>query len=575
MTAAEQQHSDPFHDPNAPSLAEVLRRFEADPSNAPRRAGARSAVNTVSRLLHKSAEDIPAHRSFLMRQFKRFRHRPTGLASKSLSNCKSELRHLLHTVCGSARRSDFAPLSDEWGALRARASDRLAAYGLTRFMAFASAKGIAPEQVCDDVIAQFRSAVIACGELDEPERIVRTTVTLWNRLSSRTPSWPKIVLRVEPRERRSWTRPHSDFPGSFRGDVEQCIARLANADPESDDSLARACRPSTLISRRYQYYQAASALVMTGRPIESITGLKDLVTAEAFTAIMSHYRKRRGGTVNRTLREFAIALGSMARHYVHVDEATLRHIRRILVKYAGAEAPTVTRSRRRLEAFEDPKLLSAILHLPDRLLDEALDPRTQARRARRLAQIAVAVEMELLAPLRSANLAGINLNEHVRPIIVQGEKRWIITFEPDETKNRSPLTYELPAASVRKIERGMRLYSQPNGWLFPSRKGTHKHPDHFARQIKSEVERRLGIPFHIHMFRGLVASVLVKEHDNGFEMARAALGNRSERVVREHYTAMAERRLKEKGQEIIQKVRARTAPLVMMGPDRRLPARQS
>ena len=80
--------------------------------------------------------------------------------------------------------------------------------------------------------------------------------------------------------------------------------------------------------------------------------------------------------------------------------------------------------------------------------------------------------------------------------------------------------------------------------------------------MKREVEHRLGVRFNIHMFRGLGASMQVKENDNGFEIGRAMLGDRSDRVIRSHYTPTAERHLIAKGQETIRRVRIRTAPLV-------------
>ena len=80
--------------------------------------------------------------------------------------------------------------------------------------------------------------------------------------------------------------------------------------------------------------------------------------------------------------------------------------------------------------------------------------------------------------------------------------------------------------------------------------------------MKQEIERRLGVPFNIHLFRGLGATTQVRENDNGFEIARAMLGDRSDRVIRSHYTPAAERHLIAKAQETIQRVRIRTAPLV-------------
>jgi hypothetical protein len=206
-------------------------------------------------------------------------------------------------------------------------------------------------------------------------------------------------------------------------------------------------------------------------------------------------------------------------------------------------------------------MLAALLHMPGHLLEEAGNRRTSRRRARILAQVAAAIEIEWHAPLRLQNLVSLNLQQNIQAVRIKGEVRWIIRFDRHETKNRSLLVYELPAATVRRIEYAFRFYEQTNGWLFPGTKGRHKHLSMFAGQVKREVERRLGTAFNIHLFRGLGATTQVKENDNGFEIGRAWLGDRSDRVIRTHYTPTAERHLIAKGQETIQRVRLRTAPL--------------
>ena len=51
---------DPFHDPNLPSLAEALSKFESIPDETPsRKARVRAAVATIGRLLSKPPAEIP------------------------------------------------------------------------------------------------------------------------------------------------------------------------------------------------------------------------------------------------------------------------------------------------------------------------------------------------------------------------------------------------------------------------------------------------------------------------------------------------------------------------------------
>ena len=72
---------------------------------------------------------------------------------------------------------------------------------------------------------------------------------------------------------------------------------------------------------------------------------------------------------------------------------------------------------------------------------------------------------------------------------------------------------------------------------------TSKDPSTLDGQIKAEVEARLGVPFNPHLFRGLVTWVHLKNNPNGFEAVRALLGDRDDGVIRNSYTAFAERHL--------------------------------
>jgi integrase len=137
-------------------------------------------------------------------------------------------------------------------------------------------------------------------------------------------------------------------------------------------------------------------------------------------------------------------------------------------------------------------------------------------------------------------------------------------FDRDETKNHSRLTYELPSATVKRIERALAFYEQTDGWLFPGqKKGSHKTEGFLGNQLKKLVEQRIPTPFNIHLMRGIAATMQLRENDNGFENARAMLGDRSDQVIRKHYTATADQKLIRRAQDTLQRVRVRTAPIVL------------
>lgn len=554
---------DVFHDPNAESLVAALARFEALPDETPsRKARVRTAVATFGRLLDKPAEAIPAQAKFIKHRFVQLKHRPTGLSAKSLANCKSELRYMVERVCNPGHRSEFRPLAADWMTLRDAITEERHVWKLSRMMAFASASGTAPSQVDDSFIERFRGAVVESGDVPLPDQHVRQAIHAWNAMASALPDRGLSPLHVAVRRVPRWTIEPAKFPASFREDAEAWLTFLSTVDPEGEEGPIRALRPESLRLRRHQVFKAASALVFAGRPIETVTALADLVDIDAFRAILKHLRERRGGAQSPALHNLSLCLLFIAKHQVRVDARTLKRMRRICANYKVSQEEHRSRNHTRLMNFDDQKLLAALIHLPNRLIEEAARPSTTPAKARRLAQIAVAIEIELHAPVRLANLVSLNLQRNIQVTTVDGETRWILRFDRHETKNRAILAYELKGDRVKFIERALKFYSQTNGWLFPGADPGHKQSSFFGKQMKQEVERRLGQPFNTHMFRGLVASLQVRESDNGFEVGRVMLGDRSDKVVRAHYTATADRHLIAQGQETLQRVRIRTAPLV-------------
>src|SRR2546425_8223645 len=110
---------DQFRDPAQPNLMDALNkavRYRVIPT--PRVARARAAVAAFARLMRRPAEELPAHKGFVIHQMRRLRRQPTGVSPKTLSNTRSELLHLVGTVCGRGPRSAF-PLSAGWDRLRA------------------------------------------------------------------------------------------------------------------------------------------------------------------------------------------------------------------------------------------------------------------------------------------------------------------------------------------------------------------------------------------------------------------------------------------------------------------------
>ena len=326
---------DPFHDPDMPSMAEALSRFESMPDETPsRKMRVRTAVATIGRLLRKPPAELSTQPTYLKQWFRHFKHRPTGLTAKSLANCKTEIRYLVRKVCGRGRKSGFRPLAPEWVQVCELIAEKPIRWRLTRFMAFCSSAGITPKDVDDGVVEQYHAAVQASGEVEKPERLLRTTIQAWNQLAATLPNWPQMTLFLPPARINRWTIDPLKFPESFRQDVDQWQDGLSKVDPEAEEGPIRALRPASLRAHRHQVFKAASALVFAGQPIETVTSLACLVEFDAFKRILTHLRERQGGEPTTALLGLATTLKAIAKHKAQMSEQHVQRMARICANYA-------------------------------------------------------------------------------------------------------------------------------------------------------------------------------------------------------------------------------------------------
>jgi hypothetical protein len=205
---------------------------------------------------------------------------------------------------------------------------------------------------------------------------------------------------IVPARRTAWTLPWAAFPGSLYADAMRYLDRLGGSDP-LEELPFRPVRPLTLQHREYQIRQFASALVMRGRDASTLTSLADLVAVDTFKDGLRYLLERRGGKSTATTVHLATSLKAIARHHVRADAHHLERMAAVISRLDAPKRGLNAKNRSRLRALDDPKTASALVQLPAKLMTLA-DRERHALRAARLAQTAVALEVLLMAPIRSA-----------------------------------------------------------------------------------------------------------------------------------------------------------------------------
>ena len=120
------KNSNPFSDPQIPSLAWLRERIEQHPGlPLQQRRDMASACSTAARWFDLPLSAIPASAAFLRTRFERLHPRHVGVSARRIGNVKSLLlRAMRETGLSTALASYQCPLSPDWQRLYDRLDNK-------------------------------------------------------------------------------------------------------------------------------------------------------------------------------------------------------------------------------------------------------------------------------------------------------------------------------------------------------------------------------------------------------------------------------------------------------------------
>ena len=518
------------------SLADLLAILQTVDLPERKRQELSSAVRTVARALGRPLQDIPADARLLANRLKDVAAAAIGISRGRWNNIRSLLRTALtfvQPISPGRNRNDPSP---EWRELSARLSrsDKIA---LSRLLRYLSGRGIEPAAVMAETFDEYREH-LERSLLKRPSETFASTVRAWQRAASAVEGWPQIAVLI-PNRRRHWVSKWDRFPESLRRDCQAWLDRLAGRDL-LEDAPFRPVRPATLEHREWQIRAFASSVIRMGRDPVTLTGLADLVEMETFKTGLRFFLDREGGPTT-AIAGLAGTLKAIARHHVRVDFHHLDRMGGIIRgRLALGRVGLTETNRTRLRPFDDLQSIHALLKLPAELMRQARRHRNLQRGAVR-AQLAAAIEILLMAPVRMSNLVKLDIERNlVRP--GQGKTLHIV-IDAEEVKNREPLEYPLPPESVDLLEcyiRDFRLHLTPAGntALFPGIGGGPKNQAFFGTQISRTIRAHTGLRVHPHLFRHITAKLFLDANPGSYEVVRRVLGHRSIDTTTAFYTGL-------------------------------------
>src|SRR5262245_24052365 len=438
-------------------------------------------------------------------------------------------RHILGQERLSGRGIALTPA---WQSLYDQPSDRQLRLGLPGFMKYGSATGIDPWCNSETSVAAFIAYAAEVQFTVKPNDLHKQVTRCWNRAKETIPGWPQITLTVPDFRLPPASLPWEAFERSFVEDVERHLSLLGGDNLLDEDAPDQACKPSTIKTRRNYLKLAASAAVKQGVPVESLRSLADLVSPSVVRLILKHYLAKKDGKIVTFTIDLANRLYAIARRYVRAPEEQLRQLERFCLKLRPKRRRGLTEKNMAvIRAFKDPQNRARLMALPRRHFNEALAERKALVQAAVKAGNALAIQIELVAPMRLANLAALHLEKNV--IRVGGpEPTYHLVIPPDDVKNDLPLEYPLPKVVSEMLESYIavfrpRLCRSDNRWLFPGELDGHKTEGVLSGQIIDRIVNDLGIRVTPHQFRHLAAAFILEKDPANYEFVRRVLGHKN------------------------------------------------
>lgn len=521
-----------------PSLADLRASILTDVTLAqPRRTAIASALNTVSRVLNQPLEALPADPPRLRPLLSGITPAIARLSPGSWRNAVSLLQAGLNHLHGDLlpRRMDLPP-SPLWiQCLRATDTASRSRYFLARLARYATRLGIEPEDVDDALLARYTADLIERSLTAEPGRVARDTARAWNEAAERYPDWPQSHLTI-PDNRVRYSLAWEAYPISLQKEVALWLDWMGR-DPFADRDF-RPLRPASIAARHRQLALYLGALVEAGDEPSGMTSFAAVTTlASAKRALLVLYR--RGGEKPSThLAQMADLALLLARHWVKLGEAEVQGLRRLARQLRPVSTGLTERNEARLGQLNDNRRMEAVLTLPVVLSAQVRKAGPPTVLLARQFQTAVAVEIFLMTALRISNVAALEIG---RSLLLRDDGGVDLHIPRGEVKNDTHIAADLPAESAALIGRYIKFYrpllGDPNSrWLFPGTKpGTHKTIGGLRDQVTNAMSRRCGVNWHPHLFRHLLARLLLEQNAGADGVVTRALGHKRAETAREHY----------------------------------------
>jgi hypothetical protein len=505
-----------------------------------------TSLRQIAKAWDKPLEAIPARYSAVRADLINLHAVPTGLTAKTLANHKSNVkRALLWLAREKGVPEHGAPLTKAWEELKSKIKDALVRCRLSSLMRFCSANGIEPQEVNETVVDRFTAYRSRCGKpADTAFR--RLMARAWNGNVGTIAGWPAQRL-IEPPVKSTIEIPWSDFPEGLRRDVESYLKGLTRIRRNGKGQRIRPLKPVTIRTRLAELQGAVRMAVKVGMPIDQLDSLAALLAPSVVEKVLDGYCEKNGGHPKLYTIDLAGRFLAIAKEMKCLNDADCELLDEMRVALEEDRPEGFTpKNMAVIRQVLTPGVWDRVVNLPFAMMAEARKHQQHAPlRAAVTAQIAVAIAILCIAPVRIKNLTAIRLGTNLSKPGGPKSQYWL-RFPDYDVKNRMKLEYPLEDHITPLIDeyvhdfRPTLLRGRDEDWLFPGARGGAKGKVTFSGQITLRIFKRTGLRITAHQFRHAAGALILDKQPGNYELVRLILGHRNVQTTIRCYLGLKE-----------------------------------
>jgi len=490
------------------------------------------SLGRIAKGLGRPAEVIPGRWMAVRLSISQLHHARIGVTHKTLSNHRSNVKAALRWFADEYDIPQHgARLRPDWARFH-EAIDKRIWERISNFARFCAGRGIGPSEVNDETFAIYWRYRSETTRLTTHNAAKRLMVRAWNTAAATIQGGPLLQLtepaikKVEP--------PWDAFPIGLRREIDAYFAGLAKVRRTISGKRLQPCSPTTITNRRAELIAFARMATRLEVSIKSLTSLGALLHPDVVEKVIDAYWKRNGEQPKTGTIDLGWKVLRMAQQTGCLDQPALDRLDEIRTTLEQHRHDGLTQKNLQLirQVLTDG-LWSEVVSLPHVLMEEARAARDHApTKAAVSAQLAVAIAILVVAPIRLRNLIGIELGKNlIKPGGLNGP--YWLTFPQYDVKNRVDLNFRFDQPLTDLIDeyvnefRPLLLRGANTNWLFPGEFGQPKHKLHFSKQITVRIQKTTGLRITVHQFRHAAAAIWLKHHPGAYEHIRRVLGHRN------------------------------------------------